>query len=433
MKTGKVAAVAVVLLLTIACAILAVIYLGPYLRLGLDLKGGVQVRVQAQGDVTKDEMEKVMSIMNLRINSIGVTEPTIQQEGTNRVLIELPGVQDPEEAISMIGKTAYLTFAIFDDEGNMGVVLDGSHLVNAEEVIQPASNRPGSLKVGDEYVVRLDFDDEGKKIFADTTQYLVSTYSNLTITDASTKGDYRRNIAILLDDDMISVPFVNDAIPTGEAVITGYKSLADARSLALLLKSGALPVPVEIVEKRTIGPTLGADSIKKSQMAGLVGLALVIVFILIIYRLPGVIAGFSLVLYSVLLLAVMALIKATLTLPGILGVVLSIGMCVDSNIIIYERLKDELRTGKTLRSAINAGFSRALWTIIDSNVTTLIAAAVLFWKGTGSIKGFAVTLSLGILISMFTAIVYTRFLLKNTAESGLFTNLALYGVKEAGK
>jgi preprotein translocase subunit SecD len=408
-------------------------YLGQYLRLGLDLKGGVQVRVQAQGDVTKDEMEKVMSIMNLRINGMGVTEPTIQLEGSNRVLIELPGIQDPEEAIAMIGKTAYLSFAIFDDEGNMGVVLDGSHLVNAEEVIQPASNRPGSMQVGDEYVVRLDFDDEGKKIFADTTQHLVSTYSNLTISDASNNGDWRRNIAILLDEDMISVPFVNDAIPSGEAVITGYKSLAEARQLALLLKSGALPVPVEIVEKRTIGPTLGADSIRKSQMAGLVGLALVIVFILAIYRLPGVIAGFSLVLYSVLLLGVMALIKATLTLPGILGVVLSIGMCVDSNIIIYERLKDELRTGKTLRSAINAGFSRALWTIIDSNVTTLIAAAVLFWKGTGSIRGFAVTLSLGILISMFTAIVYTRFLLKNTAESGLFNSLALYGVKEAAK
>ncbi|MCL1804392.1 MAG: protein translocase subunit SecD [Clostridiales bacterium] len=433
MKTGKAAAVLVVLVLTIASAILGITYLGQYLKLGLDLKGGVQVRVQAQGDATKEEMDKVMSIMNMRINSLGVTEPSIQREGANRVLIELPGVQDPEEAIAMIGKTAYLTFGIFDEEGNVGIVLDGSHLVNAQEALQPASTQPGSMQFGDEYVVRLDFDNEGKQIFAETTQYLVDTYPNLSIYDASYSGDWRRNIAIFLDDDIISVPFVSVAIPTGEAVITGYKSLAEARQLALLLKSGALPVPVEIVEKRTIGPTLGADSIKKSQTAGLIGLALVIIFVLVVYRLPGVIAGFSLVLYSVLLLSVMALIRATLTLPGILGIVLSIGMCVDSNIIIYERLKDELRSGKTLRSAINSGFSRALWTIIDSNVTTLIAAAVLFWKGTGSIKGFAVTLSIGILISMFTAIVYTRFLLKNTAESGLFANLALYGVKGAGK
>jgi len=433
MKTGKAAAVIIVMALTIASAIFGVMYLGRYLKLGLDLKGGVQVRVQAQGDATKDEMDKVMSIMNLRINSMGVTEPTIQREGSNRVLIELPGVQDPEEAIAMIGKTAYLTFGIFDEEGNVGIVLDGSHLVNAQEVIQPASSQPGSMQFSDEYVVKLEFDAEGRQIFADTTQYLVDAYPDLSIYDASRNGDWRRNIAIFLDEDMISVPYVSVAIPSGDAVITGYSSLADARQLALLLKSGALPVPVEIVEKRTIGPTLGADSIKKSQTAGLVGLALVIVFVLILYRVPGVIAGFSLVLYSVLLLAVMALIKATLTLPGILGIVLSIGMCVDSNIIIYERLKDELRSGKTLRSAINSGFSRALRTIIDSNVTTLIAAAVLFWKGTGSIKGFAVTLSLGILISMFTAIVYTRFLLKNTAESGLFTNPALYGVKGAGK
>ena len=206
-----------------------------------------------------------------------------------------------------------------------------------------------------------------------------------------------------------------------------------ARQLALLLKSGALPVPVEIVEKRTIGPTLGADSIKKSQTAGIIGLVLVVLFVIVLYKLPGVIAGFSLVLYSVLLLSVMALIKATLTLPGILGVVLSIGMCVDSNIIIYERLKEELASGKTLRASISAGFSRALWTIVDANVTTLIAAAVLFWKGTGSIRGFAVTLSLGIVISMFTAITYTRFLLKNIAESGLFTNPALYGWKGAAR
>jgi preprotein translocase subunit SecD len=430
-KIGKTAALLVALILTLASGYLALRYLGGYLKLGLDLKGGAQVRLQAAAEVTQAEMDKVMSIVNLRINSLGLTEPVIQQEGNNRVLVELPGVQDPEEAIAMIGKTAYLTFCTFDEEGNPTVILDGSHLANATEAIQ-SSNRPGAIS-GDEYVVRLEFDAEGKKIFADTTQRLTETYPDLTINDVTLNGDLRRNIAIYLDEDVISLPFVNTAIPSGDAVITGYSSLQDARQLALLLQSGALPVPVEIVEKRTIGPTLGADSIQKSQRAGLIGLGLVVIFMVVVYRFPGVIAGFSLILYTVLLLGAMALIKATLTLPGILGIVLTIGMCVDSNIIIYERLKEELSRGKTLRASISAGFSRALWTIVDSNVTTLIAAAVLFWKGTGSIKGFAVTLSLGILISMFTAITYTRFLLKNAAESGMVTNPWLYGGKGAGK
>jgi len=431
MKTGKVAAVIVVLLLTIASAFAGVFFLGDHLKLGLDLRGGVQVRVQATVDVNRDEMERVMSIMNLRVNSLGLTEPTIQLEGSNRVLLEIPGIQDPEEVIALIGRTAYLAFGIFDEEGQITFILDGSNLVDAQEVLQPASNQPGSMQFTDEYVVRLEFDSVGRQIFAETTQHLVNAYPNLTIQQAHLTEDYRRNIAIFLDDEIISMPFVNTAIPTGDAVITGYNSLSEARQLALLLKSGALPVPVEIVEKRTIGPTLGADSIAKSQRAGMVGLALVVLYVIATYRLPGVIAGFSLVLYSVLLVAVMALIQATLTLPGILGIVLSIGMCVDSNIIIYERVKDELGAGKTLRSAINSGFSRALRTIIDANVTTLIAAAVLFWQGTGSIRGFAVTLSLGIMISMFTAVVYTRFLLKNIAESGMFTNPVLYGGKGA--
>jgi preprotein translocase subunit SecD len=430
MKTRKAVAVIVVLVLTVVSAWAAVAYLGDYLKLGLDLKGGVQVRIQAGEGATNEDMEKILFIMNRRVNSIGLTEPTIQREGTNRVLIELPGVQDPEEAIAMVGKTAYLYFLTVDEEENWMIFLDGSFLVDAKEGTIPASNAPGSTQLKDEYVVKLAFNDMGKQLFAQATQSVVDTYPFLTMEDAK-GGDMRRSIPIYLDEDLITAPFVNTAIPNGEAIITGYSSLAEARQLAQLLNSGALPVPVEIVEKRTIGPTLGADSIQKSQMAGMVGLALVVVFVLVIYKLPGAIAGFSLVLYSVLLMSVMALLRATLTLPGILGIVLSIGMCVDSNIIIYERLKDELSTGKTLRASINAGFSRALWTIVDSNVTTLIAAAVLFWKGTGSIQGFAVTLSLGILISMFTAIVYTRFLLKNIAESGLCTNPALYGWKGA--
>jgi preprotein translocase subunit SecD len=431
MKIGKIAAVLLVLLVTAASAVVGLNYLGEHLRLGLDLRGGVQVRIQAVGEASQDEMDKIISTMNLRINSLGVTEPTIQQEGSNRVLIELPGVQDPEEALEIIGRTAYLTFATFDEEHNLTVVLDGSHLADARETNQTSRNQFGAEV--QEFVVLLEFDSVGRQVFADLTGSLVAQYAHLSINSPRLTGDFRRNIAIFLDDEMISMPFVSTAISDGKPVITGSASLAEARQLALLLKSGALPVPVEVVEKRTIGPTLGADSIAKSQTAGIVGLALVILFMLAFYRLPGVIAGFSLVLYTVLLLGVMALLRVTLTLPGILGVMLSIGMCMSNNIIIYERIKEELTVGKTLRASVSAGFSRAFMTIVDSNVTTLIAAAVLFVLGTGKIKGFAVTLTIGIIISMFTSIVYTRFLLKNLAESGLFATPWLYGWKEAAK
>ena len=432
MQIRKVAAVVAVLVMTLLSAWLGVRYLGAYLKLGLDLKGGVQVRLQAADSATSSDMDKVMSIMGLRIDSLGVIEPTMQREGSNRILIEMPGIQDPDEAIAMIGKTAFLSFGILNEEGDFDLILDGSRLLGAEEAAQQARGAYGTTTVT-EYIVILDFDSEGRRVFAETTQMLVDRYPDLTISHASINQDFRRNIAIFLDDELISFPFVNSPIPGGEAVITGYGSLAEARQLALLLESGALPVPVEIVEKRTIGPTLGADSIEKSQVAGFVGLLLVVVFMVVVYRLPGLIAGFSLILYSVLLLGGMALLRATLTLPGILGVVLSIGMCVDSNIIINERIKDELNAGKTLRASIQSGFSRAMWTIIDSNATTLIVAAVLFWRGTGSIKGFAVTLTLGIAISLFTAVVYARYLLRSIAESGLFNNPVLYGGKAASR
>lgn len=420
MKKGKVTAVATVLLLTIVAAIFGVMYLGPHIKLGLDLRGGVQVRLQAQGELQKNDVDKVIEVMNTRINALGVTEPNIQKEGDSRVLIELPGVQDPEEAISIIGRTAQLTFRTYDGEGNENIILDGSQLKTA---LEAKDNQTGG------YVVQVAFDDEGKAVFAQTTKEMVEKFSDLTPEKAFAEGNFQRNIAIYLDDEMISFPFVTQAIPNGEAIITGYNSLESARVLALQLQSGALPVPVEIIEKRTIGPTLGADSIGKSQTAALVGLLLIIIFMIVVYRLPGVVAGFSLIMYSLLLAGALVLLNATLTLPGILGFVLSIGMCIDANIIIYERIKEELTKGKSLKAAIDAGFSRALNTIIDSNVTTLIAAGVLFWLGTGSIRGFAVTLSVGILISMFTAILYTRFLLRGFAQSGFVTDVRYYGGK----
>lgn len=406
MRWGKVVSLFVVVALILGVAFFAVNPLKQSLKLGLDLKGGVQVRLEAQGPVTDRDIDQVIAIMRTRVDSLGVAEPIIQKEGSNRILIELPGVKNPEEAIDIIGKTAQLEFKLSDGT----TILTGKDLEDAKEA------KDG--QTGESYVV-LNFGAEGTKKFAQITQDMVDKYQY---------GDERRMIAMYLDGKLLQAPSVREAIPTGEAQITGYKDLQDAHNMALLLKSGALPVPVELIEKRTVGPTLGVDSINKSVKAALWGIAAIMIFVIIIYRVPGLIASISLVLYSLLVLGILAGINATLTLPGIAGFLLSIGMCVDANIIIYERLKEEIRKGKSLRSAIESGFDRAFWTIFDSNVTTLFAAAVLFFLGSGTIKGFAVTLSVGILASMFTALTFTRFMLKLLAESKAVTNTKFYGV-----
>lgn len=410
MRWGKVVALLLVIIIIIGAAALAVNPLRNSIKLGLDLRGGVQVRLQAKGEVTDEELNKVIAIMRNRVDKLGVTEPIIQKEGTNRVLIELPGVQDPESAINIIGKTAQLEFKTADG----ATVLTGKDLKYAQE---------GKDATTGEVFVGLELNEEGIKKFADITTQLVNLYP-----EVNGQRDERRVIAIMLDEEVLQAPYVIEPITTGTgARITGYANLEEAHNIAVLLRSGALPVPVEIIEKRTVGPTLGADSIVKSTKAGIWGIVAIMVFMLAFYRVPGIIANISLVLYSLIVLGIFAGINATLTLPGIAGFLLSIGMCVDANIIIYERLKDELRNGKSIRAAIDAGFSRAFWTIFDSNVTTLIAAGVLFYLGTGTIKGFAVTLSIGILSSMFTAITFTRFMLKSLADSKIIKNPKLFG------
>jgi len=241
-----------------------------------------------------------------------------------------------------------------------------------------------------------------------------------------------RAIAILLDENAISVPEVSAHIINGKAVIQGMESLDAAGNLATLIKAGSLPVDMEPVEIRAIGPTLGANSLAKSIRAGFIGILLVILFMIVFYRIPGLVAGLALVVYILIVIGVLVSVNATLTLPGIAGLILSIGMAVDANVIIFERLKEELRNGKSLRASINAGFSRAFRTIIDSNITTLIAAAVLFYFGSGPVKGFAVTLSVGILSSMFTAVVVTRFLLKLMVGMNITKNTMLYGLNKGG-
>ena len=370
------------------------------IRQGLDLQGGTHVVLEAEdteiAKVNDDAMQRVVTIMEKRINELGLTEPIVQREGTRRVIIELPGIKDPDSAIQTIGKTAMLEFK--DEEGN--TVLTGTDLKDAQAAIDQ-SNRN---------VVNLEFSDEGAKKFGDLTMKNVG-----------------RKIAILLDGEVLTDPVVNEPILGGRAEISGQRTLDEANQLAILLRSGALPVKVNIIETRTVGPSLGQDSKDKSEFAFVIGIGAVLAFMLAFYRLSGFIADISLMAYTVILLAVLKGLDATLTLPGVAGIILSIGMAVDANVLIFEHFKEEFHLGKTLRLSMDAGFERAFTTIFDSNTTTIIAAAVLFLFGTGTIRGFAITLGLGVILSMLTAITLTRYLLKWLIASKIFESPGVYG------
>lgn len=396
--------------LIIALAIIGgfCVYISPLtnsIKQGLDLQGGTHVVLQAvdtpELKVDDDAVNRSVKIIERRVNELGLTEPVIQRQGKDRIIVELPGVKDPEKAIAMLGRTAMLQFK--DQDGN--VVLTGKDLKDAKAQI---SN-------GNQAVVGLEFNDEGGKKFADLTARNIG-----------------KQIAIVLDGDVLTAPVVQEAITGGRAQISGSRTMEEAERLAILLRSGSLPVKIEVMENRTVGPTLGQDSKEKSIKAFSIGIIGVFVFMLIFYRLSGLVADVALLLYVMLLLLAMRYLNATLTLPGIAGIILSIGMAVDANVLIFERFKEELRRGKTLRSAMDAGFGRALVTIFDSNITTLMAAAVLFYLGTGPVKGFAVTLALGVVLSMFTAVTVTKFMLRFLIYSNLTSNPTFFGVG-AGK
>ncbi|MBQ9615321.1 MAG: protein translocase subunit SecD [Selenomonadaceae bacterium] len=371
------------------------------IRQGLDLQGGTHVVLEAedtpQAQVNDDAMQRVVKIMEKRVNELGLTEPIIQREGARRVIIELPGIKDPDKAIQTIGKTAMLEFK--DEEGN--TVLTGTDLKDAQAATNPQTNQ---------HVVNLEFSDEGGKKFADLTMQNVG-----------------RTIAILLDGEVLTAPNVREPILGGKAEISGQKTLEEAQQLAVLLRSGALPVKVNIIETRTVGPSLGQDSKDKSEFAFVVGIGAVLLFMIVFYRLSGFIADISLMAYTMLLLLILWSLDATLTLPGVAGIILSIGMAVDANVLIFEHFKEEYRTGKSLRLSMDAGFDRAFTTIFDSNITTIIAAAVLFFLGTGTIRGFAITLGLGVVLSMFTAITLTRYMLKLLIAAHVFDGPSAYG------
>ena len=324
------------------------------IRQGLDLQGGTHVVLEAvdtpEAQVNDDAMQRVVKIMEKRVNELGLTEPLIQRQGERRIIIELPGIKDPDSAIKTIGKTAMLEFK--DEDGN--TVMTGTDLKNAQD----ARNQQN------QYVVNLEFSDEGAKKFADLT----------------TKNVGRR-IAILLDGEVLTNPNVREPITGGRAEITGQESQEEAHRIAMLLRSGALPVKVNIIETRTVGPTLGQDSKDKSEFAFVIGISAVLAFMILFYRLSGLIADLSLMAYVILLLFLLKMLDATLTLPGVAGIILSIGMAVDANVLIFEHFKEEFRLGKTLRLSMEAGFKRAFTTIFDSNITTIIARTVLLRHG----------------------------------------------------
>ncbi len=389
------------------------------IKYGLDLRGGVYVVLEAKPEpgetVTDDMMDRAMATIRRRVDGLGVSEPVIAKQGKNRIRVELPDITDSQKAIEIIGKTAQLKFV--DAEGKE--ILTGDNVKKAEAIYE---ERNGMR----EPVVSLELDGEGAKAFDRVTGEIME------IPDRAGVYQPERAIVIKLDENIISAPEVSAHITNGKAVITGMQSLEDAGNLATLIKAGALPVDMEAVDIMYMGPSLGANSLVKSVKAGFIGILLVILFMMLFYRLPGLVSGLALIVYIILVLAVLVSINATLTLPGIAGLILSIGMAVDANVIIFERLKEEMRNGKSLRASINAGFSRAFRTILDANVTTLIAAAVLFYFGSGAIKGFAVTLSIGILLSMFTAVVVTRLLLKLVVGMNITKSPVMFGLNKGG-
>lgn len=371
------------------------------ISLGMDLKGGLRVEMQAQetkdNKVTPENIQRSVAIMKDRVDRLGVKETNVYSQGKDRIIIEMSDVNDPDEAINVIGTTAQLEFK--DEQGK--VLLTGQHLVKATA----GANTDGSGK----FVVNFEFDSTGADLFAKATEANVG-----------------KRLCIYLDNKMVSDPTVKTAIPDGKGYIEGNFDAKEAQALAVKLQSGALPLTLEPLQTETVGPTLGKDSLDKSVKAGLMGIVAILIFMLGYYRLPGLVADVSLIVYSILVMGTMMAVGSVLTVPGIAGFILSIGMAVDANVIIYERIKEELRNGKTIHAGIDSGFRRAFWTIFDSNITTLITALILMYFGSGAVKGFAVTLTIGLVASLLVALTLTRYLLVLFAN--VTDNHKLYGV-----
>lgn len=365
-----------------------------------------------------------------RIDEFGVTEPTILRQGENRILVQLPGVEDPQRAIELIKRTAVLQFMLVDEGASATAVPPGyvvlygkdydpetrkttrtPYVLEDRVLLTGDTIKDARVRYDSQYgtpYVSLSFDSTGSRIFEQVT------------------GDHvKERLAIVLDENVYSAPRIQERISGGQASITGSFTPDEATDLAIVLRAGSLPAPLEILQKWSVSPSLGEDSIRKGLMSIIFGFSLVIVFMVVYFRFSGFVANIALVMNLIIIMAAMALLQATLTLPGIAGIVLTIGMAVDANVLIFERIKEELRSGKTVRAAIDGGYGKALLTIVDANVTTLIAALVLFQFGTGQVKGFAVTLSIGVLTSMFTAIFVSRAIFEAYLENRTVDELSI--------
>ena len=407
-------------------------------RLGLDLQGGTQIVLEARDapgrKADSDTLNRTLEVLRRRVDQLGVAEPSLQRSGDRRIIVELPGVADPEEAVAVIGKTAELTFhpvlpagegeRTLPDETGLDIGL-GPAAVTGNDVSTASATIGGGFSVA--WQVQVEFRNDG-------------AWTKLTGDAAcAPPGDPGRRLAILLDEKVISSPQVapeircNQGITGGTTSITGTFTESEAKDLALLIRAGALPVPVEIVEQRTIGPTLGDAAVKASVQAALIGALLTTLYMIAYYRLLGVLAAVALAAYGALSYAFLLLIGATLTLPGIAGFVLAIGMAVDANVLVYERIKEEAAGGTSTRRAAKRGFEKAWTAIADSNATTLLAAVLLFFFASGAVRGFGITLSIGVLVSVFTALVVTRLLVDTILRTRLRDHPTLLGLEVGGR
>lgn len=382
------------------------------IKLGLDLEGGVSISYEAVGDVTSSEMADTVYKLQKRVDNYS-TEAVVYKEGDSRINVEIPGIQDANAILEELGKPGSIAF--YDPDNNL--VVDGNSIKSADAQ-QYKDQSTGATK----YAVSLVLTDEGAEKFAEVTSKLAESYSST--------GTVQR-ISIVYDDQVISSPQCTKAITGGDVMIDNMESYDSAKNLASTIRIGCLPVELEEVSSKVVGATLGQDAVNTSIKAGVIGFALVAAFMCAVYLVPGVVASIALLFYTILTVLILNAFDITLTLPGIAGIVLTIGMAVDANVIIFARIREEIASGKTVRTSITNGFGKAFWAIFDGNITTLIAAVVLYLKGSGTVKGFAQTLAIGIILSMFTALVISKFLLNAFYELGL-KDAKFYGkAKEA--
>ena len=385
------------------------------MKLGLDVKGGVYVVMEAKtdlkGDDLREAMEQTQAVIEERVNQMGLAEPVVTIEGEKRIRVELPGAEDAQEAIDQIGRTAQLQFALADGT----IVLDGGNVKDA--TIATDNESAG-------YAVALEFDSEGSDLFHQATS---QAYSG-AVTSAI-EGVDNKAIMIILDGQIISAPKVNEPISGGQCSITGGFSQEEASNLAALIRGGALPLELEEINSSVQSAKIGYNALEMSVYAGIIGLAIILIIMLVAYRAMGIAADLALLLYVIIVLNIMSAMGSVLTLPGIAGIILSVGMAVDANVVIFSRIREEIESGKTVRVAVQTGFKRAMKTVVDSQVTTLIAAVILYQIGTSAVKGFAFTFMIGIIVSIFTAVVVTQLYVGIISESRKFSKRSFFGIR----